>query len=176
MVMFLFKKKWKELFDVLSADFDDINAFHTVTKDFKTVYIRMFKCFLLYYKRKCHENDVINDDKFVAERITGEDVNMKKSASNYVMEHDLEEPTPGGDYESLSICPPHGENDAYLFHYSNVLLIDMDRNEMSYHMWRSSCVTSLWQSHDEHCTRWLRKVMNPTTIGTLQVVWNDNNL
>jgi hypothetical protein len=27
-----------------------------VKKDFKTVYIRMFKCFLLYYKRKCREN------------------------------------------------------------------------------------------------------------------------
>jgi hypothetical protein len=37
MVMFMFKKKWKELFDVLSADFDDINAFHTVKKYFKTV-------------------------------------------------------------------------------------------------------------------------------------------
>jgi hypothetical protein len=56
MVMFMFKKKWKELFDVLSADFDDINAFHTVKKDLKMVYIRMFKCFLLYYMRKCREN------------------------------------------------------------------------------------------------------------------------
>jgi hypothetical protein len=27
MVMFMFKKKWKELFDVQSADFDDINVF-----------------------------------------------------------------------------------------------------------------------------------------------------
>jgi hypothetical protein len=42
MVIFMFKKKWKELFDVLSADFDDINAFHMVKKDFKTVYICMF--------------------------------------------------------------------------------------------------------------------------------------
>jgi hypothetical protein len=181
MVMFMFKKKWKELFDVLSADFDDINAFHTVKKDFKTVYICMFKCFLLYYKRKCREDggyisdgdvlnmtsaqfqsfagsdayiidlkawleacaakqvvvtviadgigliyaqepvkttdvhgnrlqyeanlkendsshgfdvetrrkDVINDDTFVAERISGEDVTMRKGASQYVMEHDL---------------------------------------------------------------------------------------
>jgi hypothetical protein len=56
MVMFMLKKKWKKLFDVVSADFDDINAFHTLNKDFKTVYIRMFKCFLLYYKRKCREN------------------------------------------------------------------------------------------------------------------------
>jgi hypothetical protein len=55
MVMLMFKKKWKELLDVLSADFDDIDAFHTVNKDFKTVYICMFKCLLLYYKRKCRE-------------------------------------------------------------------------------------------------------------------------
>jgi hypothetical protein len=56
MVMFMFKKKWKELFDVVSADFDDINAIHMVKKDFKTAYIRMFKCFLLFCKRKCREN------------------------------------------------------------------------------------------------------------------------
>jgi hypothetical protein len=203
-----------------SADFDDINAFHTVKKDFKTVYIRMFKCFLLYYKRKCRENggslsegdvlnitiaqfksyagsgeyvndskawleayaanevvatvnadvvghiyaqmpvrttavhgnwlqyksnlkenysshgfdiekrhkNVINDNTFVAERITGEDFSMKKGASKYVMEHDLEESTPGVDYESLNICPPHGEYDAYqiVIDYSNVLIIDID--------------------------------------------------
>jgi hypothetical protein len=261
MVMFMFKMKWKELFDVLSADFDDINAFNMVKKDFKTVYISMFKCFLLYCKRKCRDNcgslsegdvlnttsaqfksyagsdayiidlnfdlkawleayaaehvvvtfnadgighiyaqepfktpdvhgnrlqyetnlkendsahgfdvetrckDVINDDTFVAklidtdvsnimvnttnasrfghtsfnsisksiylprdewnklpyeqkdrliakrrqERITGKDISMKKGASKYVMEHDLEELTPGDDDESLSISPPHGE-------------------------------------------------------------------
>jgi hypothetical protein len=56
MVMFMLKKKWKELFDVLSTDVDDINAFHTVKKDFKLIYICMFKCFLLYYKRKYLEN------------------------------------------------------------------------------------------------------------------------
>jgi hypothetical protein len=56
MVMFMFKKKWKTLYHILSADLEDINAFHTVKKDFKTVYIRMYKCFLLYYKRKCREN------------------------------------------------------------------------------------------------------------------------
>jgi hypothetical protein len=280
MVMFMFKRKWKELSDVLSADFDDINAFHMVKKDFKTVYIRMFKSFLLYCKRKCRENggslsegdflnttsapfksyagsdayvielntdlkawleayaakhvvvtvnadgvghinaqepvkttdvhgnrlqyesnltendsahgfdvetrckDVINDDMFVAkcidtdvsnimvnttnaslfghtsfnsisksiylprdewnklnyeqkdrlidkrrqERITGDDVSMKKSASKYVMEHDLEELTPGDDDESLRIRPPHGEYDAYQIYidYSNVLFKDID--------------------------------------------------
>jgi hypothetical protein len=36
MVMFMFKKKWKELNYIQSADFDDINAFHKVKKDFKT--------------------------------------------------------------------------------------------------------------------------------------------
>jgi hypothetical protein len=52
--------------------------------------------------------DVINDDTFAAERITGEDVSMKKGASKYVMERDLEESTPGDEYESLNIRPPHG--------------------------------------------------------------------
>jgi hypothetical protein len=47
------------------------------------------------------------------ERITGEDVSMKKGASKYVMENDLEESTQGDDDESLSIRPPHGEHDAY---------------------------------------------------------------
>jgi hypothetical protein len=56
MVMFMFQKKWKELFDVLSADFDDIYAFHMVKKDCKTVHIRIFKCFFLYCKRKRREN------------------------------------------------------------------------------------------------------------------------
>jgi hypothetical protein len=280
MVKFMFRKKWEELFDVLSAHFDDINAFHMVKKDFKKVYIRMFKCFVLFCKRKCRENggslsegdvlnttsaqfksyagsdayiidlninlkawleayaskhvfvtvnadgvghiyaqepakttdvhgnrlqyeaslkendsahgfdvktrckDVINDDMFVAkrfetdvsdimvnttnasrfghtsfnsilkstflprdewkklthkqkdrliakrrqERITGEDVSIKKGASRYVMEHDLEELTPGDDDESLSIRPPHGEYDAYQIdiNYSNVSFKDID--------------------------------------------------
>jgi hypothetical protein len=56
MVMLMFKKKWKDPFVVPRADFDDINAFRMVNKDFKTVYIRIFKCFLLYCKRKCREN------------------------------------------------------------------------------------------------------------------------
>jgi hypothetical protein len=71
---------------------------------------------------------VINDDTFVAERIAGEDVTMKKGASQYVMEHDLEESMPGADYESLSICPPHGEYNAYqiVIDYSSVLFKDID--------------------------------------------------
>jgi hypothetical protein len=52
--------------------------------------------------------DVVNGGTFVAERITGEDVSMKKGASKYVLEHDLEESTPGDDFESLNIRPPYG--------------------------------------------------------------------
>jgi esterase/lipase superfamily enzyme len=44
MVIFIFKKKWKELFD---ADFDDSNAFHMVKKYSKKVDICRFRCFLL---------------------------------------------------------------------------------------------------------------------------------
>jgi hypothetical protein len=85
MVMFMFKKKWKELFDVLSADFDDINAFYMVKKDVKMVYICMFKCFLMYYKRKCRENggslsegDVLN--------ITSAQLNSYAGSDAYVID------------------------------------------------------------------------------------------
>jgi hypothetical protein len=54
-------------------------------------------------------NDVINNGTFVAERITGEDVSMKKDASKNVLEHDLEESMPGDDYESCNIRPLHRE-------------------------------------------------------------------
>jgi hypothetical protein len=54
---------------------------------------------------------------------------MNKGASKYVMVHDLEESMPSDDYESLSICPPHGDYDSYQIdiHYSNVSfkVIDM---------------------------------------------------
>jgi hypothetical protein len=72
--------------------------------------------------------DVINNDTFVAERITGEDVSIKRGALKNVTEYDLEESMSGGDYESLSICPPHGDYDAYQIDidYSNVLFKDID--------------------------------------------------
>jgi hypothetical protein len=62
------------------------------------------------------------------ERITGEDVSMKKGASKYVMEHDIKESTPGDDDKSLSIRPPHQEYDAYQIDidYSNALFKDID--------------------------------------------------
>jgi hypothetical protein len=59
----------------------------------------------------------VQKDRLIAkrrqERITGEDISMKKGASKYVMEHDLEESMPGDDDESLRIRPPYGEYDAY---------------------------------------------------------------
>jgi hypothetical protein len=80
------------------------------------------------WKKLTHEQK----DRIIAkrrqERITGEDVSMKKGTSRYVMEHDLEELTPGVDDESLSIRPPHGEYDAYQIDidYSNVSFKDID--------------------------------------------------
>jgi hypothetical protein len=72
--------------------------------------------------------DVVNSGTFVAERITGVDVSMKKGASKYVLEHDLEESTPGDDYESHNIRPPRGEYDSYQIdiNYSNVLFKDIE--------------------------------------------------
>jgi hypothetical protein len=71
----------------------------------------------------------MNGDTFVAEGITGRDVSRMKGASMYVMEHDLEESTPGDEYESLNMRPLHGEYDAYQIDidYSNVLFKDIDR-------------------------------------------------
>jgi hypothetical protein len=62
------------------------------------------------------------------ERITGDNVSIKKGASKYVMEHDLEELTPGDDDESLSIRPLHGKYNAYQIDidYSNVSFKDID--------------------------------------------------
>jgi hypothetical protein len=62
------------------------------------------------------------------ERITGDNVSMNKGASKYVMEHDLEELTPGDDDESLSIRPPHRESDAYQIYidHSRVSFEDID--------------------------------------------------
>jgi hypothetical protein len=89
----------------------------------------------LQYEANVKENDsansfdvktrrkyVINGDTFVAERITGKDVSRKNGLSNNVMEHDLKDSTPGDDYESRNIRPPHGEYDAYQIDidYSNV--------------------------------------------------------
>jgi hypothetical protein len=97
MVMFMFKKKWKELYDVLSADFDDINALHTVKNDFKTVYIRMLKCFLLYYKLKCCENggslsegDVLNMTSAQFKSYAGSDayvIDLKAWLEAYAAKH-----------------------------------------------------------------------------------------
>jgi hypothetical protein len=53
---------------------------------------------------------------------------MNKGASKYVMEHDLEELTPGDDDESLSIRHPHQKYDAYQIDIdcSNVSFKDID--------------------------------------------------
>jgi hypothetical protein len=53
---------------------------------------------------------------------------MKKGASKYVMEHDLEELRQGDNDESLSIRPPQGEYDTYQIDidYSNVSFKDID--------------------------------------------------
>jgi hypothetical protein len=75
----------------------------------------------------------VQKDRLIAkrrqERITGEDISMKKGALKYVMDHDLEESMPGDDDESLSIRHPHRDYDAYQIDidYLNVSLkyIDM---------------------------------------------------
>jgi hypothetical protein len=65
------------------------------------------------WKKLTHEQKDRLIAKLCQEHITGEDIIMKKGPSKYVIEHDLEESTPGDDYESRNIRPPHGEYDQY---------------------------------------------------------------
>jgi hypothetical protein len=97
----MFKNKWKKLLDVLSTDFDDINAFHMIKKELKMVHIRMFKCFLLYCKRKCRENggslsngDVLNTTSAQFKSYAGSDAytidlnnDLKAWLEEYVAKH-----------------------------------------------------------------------------------------
>jgi hypothetical protein len=69
MVKFIKQKQWKKLFQVTSISVGDVKDFYTVKKDGISVdekplkiHVRMLKCFLLYYKRKCREQD-----KFLSE-------------------------------------------------------------------------------------------------------------
>jgi hypothetical protein len=61
MVAFIKQEKWTKLVHMTSIGIDEIKDFHTVRSDgtFEakpmSVHLRMFKCLLLYYKRKCRE-------------------------------------------------------------------------------------------------------------------------
>ena len=64
MVEFIKQKQWKKLLQVTNISVDDVKDFHTVKKDGISmdqkplmIHVRMLKCFLLYYKRKCREHD-----------------------------------------------------------------------------------------------------------------------
>ena len=63
MVKFIKQKQWKKLFQVSNISVNDIKDFHTVKEDGISmdkkplgIHVRMLKCFLLYYKRKCREH------------------------------------------------------------------------------------------------------------------------
>jgi hypothetical protein len=70
MVKFIKQKQWEKLFQVTNIKVDDIKDFHTVKNDGISLdekplmtHLRMLKCLLVYYKRKCHENDsVMSED------------------------------------------------------------------------------------------------------------------
>ena len=63
MVKFIKQKQWKKLFQVSNNSVNDVKDFHTVREDGISmdkkplgIHVRMLKCFLLYYKRKCREH------------------------------------------------------------------------------------------------------------------------
>jgi hypothetical protein len=62
MVEYIDQQGWTELIHVTSMGLDEVKEFHTVRNDTITysanpmlIHLRLFKCFLLYYKRKCRE-------------------------------------------------------------------------------------------------------------------------
>jgi hypothetical protein len=62
MVEYIDQKGWTELIHVTTIGLDEVKDFHTVRDDgikysakLMLIHLRLFKCFLLYYKRQCRE-------------------------------------------------------------------------------------------------------------------------
>ena len=61
MVEFIRQQNWTKLFHVTTIGIDEVKDFFTVRSDGNyeakpmMIHLRMFKCFLLYYKRKCRD-------------------------------------------------------------------------------------------------------------------------
>jgi hypothetical protein len=62
MVEYIDQQGWTELIHVTTIGLDEVKDFHTVRDDGITysakpmlIHLRLFKCFLLYYKRQCRE-------------------------------------------------------------------------------------------------------------------------
>jgi hypothetical protein len=77
MVKVIKQKQWKKLFQVSNISVNDVKDFHTVKEDGISmdkkplgIHVRMLKCFLLYYKRKCREHgkDLSENDVMKIER------------------------------------------------------------------------------------------------------------
>jgi Reverse transcriptase (RNA-dependent DNA polymerase) len=72
MVKFINQQGWTRLMHVTTIDVSEVKDFHTVRRDgnFEAkpmmIHLRMFKAFLLYYKRKCRELSTPLDDDDVA--------------------------------------------------------------------------------------------------------------
>jgi hypothetical protein len=65
MVRYIDQQHWTDLFHVISIDVDEVKDFHTVRDDGITfeakpmlVHLRVFKAFLLYYKRRSREHPI----------------------------------------------------------------------------------------------------------------------
>ena len=62
MVAYIDQQGWTELIHITTIGLDEVKDFHTVKADGITyaakpmlIHLRLFKCFLLYYKRQCRE-------------------------------------------------------------------------------------------------------------------------
>jgi hypothetical protein len=70
MVEFINQQKWTKLFHVTTIGIDEVKDFYTTLRDgyFEAkpmmVHIRMFKCFLLFYKHKSHDrSSILTEDE-----------------------------------------------------------------------------------------------------------------
>ena len=76
MVTFIEQKKWTKLFHVTTIGIDEVKDFFTVRSDGNyeakpmMIHLRMFKCFLLYYKRKCRDLVSTLGEDYVIEIMT----------------------------------------------------------------------------------------------------------
>jgi hypothetical protein len=76
MVKFIKQQNWTKLFHVTTIGIDEVKDFFTVRSDGNyeakpmMIHLRMFKCFLLYYKRKCRDLVSTLGEDYVIEIMT----------------------------------------------------------------------------------------------------------
>lgn len=90
MVAYIRQQGWTKLVHVTSIDIEDVKDFHTVRSDgvFEAapmrMHLRMFKCFLLYYRRKCRELSTTLTEDDVKDNMTRTELEDYCGSERYV--------------------------------------------------------------------------------------------